>query len=259
MIRLITWYDDNMSRSAELCVRSAEKHGVEKAESQIKSFNTFDSFQYFNEEILDAKRGAGYWLFKPYVIMEAICIADEGDVIIYADAGIEFVESVRHIIDRMDQDIFFFTNGFPHVEWCKGDVYNAILGPLFSNHAHTDRDRTESGFRKQVQASVIFFKVNEATRNFVKEWLLWCQMPGFIDDSPSKLPNYPTFAEHRHDQAILTCLQIKYGYKVHFWPTAYSEHIRHTALPEDNYPTMFNHHRLRDKGKGNGQPEWPQS
>jgi hypothetical protein len=75
---------------------------------------------------------------------------------------------------------------------------------------------------------------------------LWGQMPGFIDDSPSKLPNYPTFAEHRHDQAILTCLQIKYGYKLHFWPTKYSEHIRHTARPEDNYPTMFNHHRKRD-------------
>jgi hypothetical protein len=121
-------------------------------------------------------------------------------------------------------------------------VVISICPAIYQNGIWPDKVRK----RTQVQASVIFFKVNESTKNFVKEWLLWCQMPGFIDDSPSKLPNYPTFAEHRHDQAILTCLQIKHGYKLHFWPTNYSEHIRHTALPGDDYPTLFNHHRKRN-------------
>jgi hypothetical protein len=247
MIRLVSYADGKMINALRLCAESASKQGVEQCITYQRYMvcgepgmhEIYKEFYEFNKSVLDQERGGGYWLWKPYVIYLQMLNAKEGDILIYSDAGVEFVNPVREIIDRMDEDIFFFTNGFLNVEWCKGDVYCNIL------HEFPDLP-FEYKDRKQVQASVIFFKVNQKTRDFVKEWLLWCQMPGFIDDSPSKLPNYPTFAEHRHDQAILTCLQIKYGYKLHFWPTKYSEHIRHTARPEDSYPTMFNHHRKRD-------------
>lgn len=244
MTYLVTHSDHRMTRSLQLCVDSAMKHGVGNTWPQGPS-TLSQEFKNINSDILVHERGSGYWLWKPYIIYKAMiqsCVNDE-DILIYADAGIEFVNNVNHIIDRMDEDIFFFTNGFPHVEWCKADVMNAVLPANIYEYA---------GYT-QVQASVIFFKVNEITRNFVKEWMLYCQMPGFIDDSPSKLPNYPTFAEHRHDQAVLTCLQIKYGYKLHWWPTQYSEHIR---VAGDTYPAIFNHHRKRDPGYGKGEPEW---
>lgn len=261
MIRLITWCSPNMSRSAGLCVTSALANGADFANQFPLGFNDHDSFQNFNADVLNQKRGAGYWLYKPYLIYCHLLSIPDGDILIYSDAGIEFVNHVNHIINRMDEDIFFFSNGHRHVEWCKGDVLNDICPDIFGldfddNHSRQQHIKWALDKFTQVQASVIFFRVNQRTRDFVKEWLLWCQMPGFIDDSPSKLPNYPTFAEHRHDQAILTCLQIKYGYKTHFWPTNYSEHIRHTAQPGDDYPTIFNHHRLRNPGAGDGQPEW---
>lgn len=255
MIRCITFSDEKMTQSAELCCRSALKFGCDEARQFNKS--TIEGyFTNFNKDIFSNERGCGFWLWKPYLIEVSMRDMNEGDILIYADAGIEFVNSVHHIIDKMDEDIFFFTNGWPHVEWCKMDVINGVLG-WQDRYDHGDpyiKDKMAS--YKQVQASVIFFKVNQKTKDFVKEWLLYCQMPGFIDDSPSKLPNYPTFAEHRHDQAILTCLQIKYGYKLHFWPTNYSEHIRHTARPEDTYPTIFNHHRKRNRSFGKGDSEW---
>lgn len=244
----ITYSDHNMTISKEKCLLSMTKHGIDGV-AGFEPGHVENYFKLANADIWAAKRGPAYWLWKPYVIYEAISPMKDGDILVYSDAGVEFVDSVKHITDRMDQDIFFFTNGFPHVEWCKGDVWGRING--FSKWSNDDPEimfHYSDTRRKytQVQASVIFFRVNETTRNFVKEWLLWCQMPGFIDDSPSNLPNYPTFAEHRHDQAILTCLQIKYGYKLHFWPTNYSEHIRHTAQPGDDYPTLFNHHRKRN-------------
>lgn len=236
MTRLVTFADSRMTTSAKLCCLSASKMGVDVCWPQSPDTIT-QEFRDMNAEIFKHDRGYGYWVWKPYFIYKSMLNCQDGDILIYSDAGVEFLQPVQYIIDKMDEDIFFFTNGFPHVEWCKGDVIDAILPANVYEYAN----------KKQVQASVIFFRVNETTRNFVKEWLLYCQMPGFIDDSPSKLPNYPTFAEHRHDQAILTCLQIKYGYKLHFWPTNYSEHIRHTAQPEDNYPSMFNHHRKRNE------------
>ncbi len=235
MIYGVVYADDNMRKSQKVCAESMKRAGI--SDIHLHTPMTLgDDFTRMTRYILKEDRGAGYWIWKPYVIdltMSLFYSVKDGDYIVYADAGVEFVAPINHIISRMEQDIFFFTNGFPHVEWCKGDVLRAICGDI-------GRDKL------QVQASVIVIRVSPETRRFIREWLLWCLMPGFIDDSPSVSPNYPTFAEHRHDQAVLTCLQIKYGYRLHFWPTNYSEHIRHTAQPGDDYPTLFNHHRKRD-------------
>jgi hypothetical protein len=218
MIRLVSYADDKMIKALRLCAESASKQGVEQGVTYQRYMvcgepgmtGIYKEFYEFNKETLDQERGGGYWLWKPYVIYLQMLNAKDGDILIYSDAGVEFVNPVSEIIDRMDEDIFFFTNGFPNVEWCKGDVLNSIMPFSLSKGIATLDPSTYGNIEwasdsrdfKQVQASVIFFKVNQKTRDFVKEWLLWCQMPGFIDDSPSKLPNYPTFAEHRHDQAI---------------------------------------------------------
>lgn len=253
----ITYSDERMITSARVCLESMQQHGVDHTRGYNsdwwKAWEHSDTFDWLNKDVLSTKRGGGYWLWKSWCVAQMMTKIDDGDILIYSDAGVKWVNRVHHIIDVMDQDIFFFTNGFPHVEWCKADCIDAIIpGHMIQLGAKREVNLLAKHL-KQVQASVIFIKVNQNTRNFVKEWLLWCQMPGFIDDSPSKLPNYPTFAEHRHDQAILTCLQIKYGYKLHWWPTAYAEHIR---VAGDNYPVMFDHHRKRNTGMGEGQPEW---
>lgn len=236
MTTLISYASDNMTISQEALTVSAYKYGIDHVISYGRK-DIDDNFYLTNKEIFDAERGAGYWLWKPYIINKTINKLNEGDILIYSDAGVRLISDPKAIIHRMDDFIFLFSNGWPHVEWCKADVIDKILGKLFPLTSPYDLISF-----KQVQASVIFFKVCDATKRFVKEWLLWCQMPGFIDDSPSKEPNYPTFAEHRHDQAILTCLQIKHNYRLHWWPTIYSEHLPRT----DSYPPMFEHHRLRN-------------
>lgn len=245
MIYGITYSSGNMDISAKKCVESMERNGVDKATRKggPRYYRDEDeTFWRLNEATLTADRGAGYWLWKPYIIFWAMEYANDGDILIYSDAGVEFVNHVSHIINRMDEDIFFFSNGWPHYDWCKKVVFDTILpwGPdaKWQQMANTRYEMP------QVQASVIFIRVNDNTRYFVKEWLLWCQMPGFIDDSPSPGGERPGFQEGRHDQAILTCLSYKYGYRQHWWPTQYSNHIPRSS--EDNYPVMFNHHRLRD-------------
>lgn len=253
MIYGITYADHRMTKSAEVCKQSMLDNGADRA--YVLDSDNFgggssydvDSFYSMNKNTLNADRGAGYWLWKPFVITQTMFEdCNDGDILIYSDAGVEFINSVHHIIERMDEDIFFFTNGWPHVEWCKMDVMDGILA-WHSRDENGDPYVAENMINyKQIQASVIFFRVNQKTMDFVKEWLLYCQMPGFIDDSPSKLPNYPTFAEHRHDQAILTCLAIKHGYTMdHWWPTQYSMHLPRSE--RDSYPVMFNHHRRRNE------------
>ena len=237
----ITYASDNMTKAAEVCQKSALKYGCEETFTGWVNHE----FYQFNKSILDSERGSGFWLWKPFIIYKALLeLVPEDEVLVYSDAGVEFINDLSHI--QMDEDVFFFGNNWNHVDWCKADVINAIL-PNYEID-RPDYQRSLSN-KKQIQASVILFRNTQKVRDFVKEWLLYCQMPGFIDDSPSKLPNVGSFQEHRHDQAILTCLQIKYGYKLHYWAASYNDgQFTYDKLPcyTDTYPILFNHHRKRN-------------
>jgi hypothetical protein len=258
---LVTFSDEIMRRSADLCVDSAMQHGV-------------DGITWaFAATIADKAngRGLGFWAWKPRIILDLLTDAtgglahpDEGDILIYSDAGVEFVDNVNYVIDRMDQDIWLFGNQYEHAHWCKRDIVEAVW-PLSIDDwrkawwAKNDEERRAQNpdhvvwerFGKQVQASVIFFRVNDKTRAFVKEWLDWCLFEGgrLIDDSPSRSPNHPEFQENRHDQAILTTIAYRDGYKLHYWPASYNDgafEYPRGDYPDDGYPMLFDHHRKRN-------------
>lgn len=242
MIYGITYCEENMTISGELCKSSMEKNGFDNVRL-YRRHEINGWFDMFNYKTLSAKRGAGYYLWKPYFINEAIGNCQDGDYLIYSDAGCEWIESPTHIVNVMTQDIFLFCNGHRHVEWSKSDVNRAICGDV-------------SFDQMQVQASIVFFRVNEYTRNFVKEWLLFGQMPGFIDDSPSKIPNVPTFAENRYDQAILTALAIRDGIEMHWWADHLWFETQRYRWPNDKYPALVKHHRKRNPNSNTGDVEW---
>lgn len=131
--------------------------------------------------------------------------------------------------------------------WDKRDALVALHQML-----HVYPDTQWKRFGKQVQASVIFFRVSDYTRKFVKEWLDWCLFEGgrLIDDSPSRTPNHPEFQENRHDQAILTTMAYRDGLKLHWWPAIYNDgQFTYEKLPvyaNDDYPPIFHHHRRRN-------------
>lgn len=232
MIRLITFADDKMSKAAEICCKSGIWNNID----EFERFDPDDidvKFYRKNKAILDAERGPGYWLWKPYFIDKTLKRLNEGDHLVYADAGVEFINNIRYVIDRMDQDIWLFGNMFPHHHWCKNDVMAALnFHPV----------------GKQAQASVIVIKNTYYARAFVANWLKWCQEPGLIDDSPSKTPNHPEFKEHRHDQAILTTLACRDEIRLHWWPAQYNcgaFQYEKTGY-NDQYPILFHHHRRRD-------------
>lgn len=235
---LLTCSDESMTRSRALCARSAKEHGVNNAIECVLNPNS--------------ERGCGFWKWKPGILNYLMTGKDpfvnlrDNDILIYSDAGIEFIDNVNYIIDRMDQDIFLFGNMWEHAHWCKADIAQAIMP--------TDNPRVLDWrrFGKQVQASVIFFRVSDYAKAFVKEWLDWCIFEGgrLIDDSPSRLPNHPEFRENRHDQAILTTMAYREGIKLHWWPAQYNDGAfvyERGAYSDEGYPVLFNHHRRRNR------------
>lgn len=236
MTRLITFTDQNMTIAADICVKSALANNVNDA----KVYGPTDIDPHFfdrNIEIFKQPRGYGYWLWKPYFINRELQLLKEGDYLIYADAGVEFVNNINHVIDRMRGDVWLFGNTWEHEHWCKGDIINAVFK---GRHCV---------FGKQVQASVIIIRKTEISKSFVSEWLKLCQVPGLIDDSASKVPNHSEFRENRHDQAILTTLAYRDGIKLHWWPAMYNAgnfNYEKTGYT-DTYPILFHHHRMRNE------------
>lgn len=235
-INLVTFASQEYRQSADILRDSAWRHGVNGVMLRTPEQFALSNIYRENQALFSQPRGCGYWAWKPLAILSAMSYDD--DVLIYADAGVEFIGNVQEIISRMDQDIFLFGNNWEHAHWCKADVM-AELGPW-------------GWFGKQVQASVIFFRVTDYTRHFVGEWLDWCLFEGgrLIDDSPSRTPNHPEFREHRHDQAILTTMAYRDGLKLHWWPASYNDGaFIYEKLPQyaaDDYSVLFNHHRKRN-------------
>jgi len=62
-----------------------------------------------NKNILQRKRGAGYWLWKPYIICQELYLARDGDIIVYSDASVDFVANTSYLIKlTVKQDIIIF-------------------------------------------------------------------------------------------------------------------------------------------------------
>lgn len=250
MIQLITFASKEYTISAKKLVESAWKFGCDCTGAIHDPQYLKDSgFYDLNKEIFDQPRGAGYWLWKPYIIYRRLLEMQLGEILFYSDAGVELSADIHHVTDCMgDNDIFLFSNGWNHADWCKADIM-ARINNTISNVQHT---MSGSYFslsenmleKKQVQASNMFFRVSEKSRRFVKEWLCYAQLPGLIDDSPSIIPNAPTFQENRHDQAIIGSLAIRDNIPLRWFPSSTGYHI---PRGDDQYPEIFLHHRKRNE------------
>lgn len=233
MITHITFASDNMTISAKICSDSALKNGADHSILYTPESFT-DEFAQANHETLSQTRGAGYWLWKPWIIFDALIETQPGDFIIYTDAGLIINATINNLIAHMDQDILLFGNTHPHSRWCKMDVLKAM-----------NCNRADFLNHEQVQASAIVIKKTPWSVKIISQWLRWAQTPGFIDDSPSIAQNTPQFIEHRHDQAILTNIALLNNIRMHWWAAQYNRGNR--TKYADNFPfPFFLHHRKRN-------------
>jgi hypothetical protein len=233
MIYHVSYASDNMSISLDKCRASALRYGCDAT----INVDIDPDFAAHNRHILSQPRGAGYWLWKPYVIHRALfckyIIRDE-DYIVYTDAGVELVTNINRIIDEMErngEDIFLFGNHYQHRDWCKREVFDAL--------------NCKDGH--QVQASAMVLKNSENAMYLVEEWLDQCQYGNQINDILES-EQYPGFREHRHDQAILTAVAQAMGLKLHWWPAMYNggAFVYDKGIYTDDYPIIFHHHRKRN-------------
>ena len=261
---LVNYGGDVFAKSSKRLRESALKYGVDEVVEFTRKDIVSSEFYARNKWILDQKRGAGLWLWKPYIILEALKKADDGDIVFYSDSGIEIISSLAPLVEICKKkSMILFRLENPNRSWIKRDCF-----------ALTRCDSEEYWNGTQVYGSFQVYKKNKENVAFTQEWLKFCENRDIISDLPGicGLPNFPEFVAHRHDQAVLTLMAIKHKVELFRDPCQYGDYYKlkefrkegelkkakpcyfekYSKNPMENsrYPTLLRHHRERTKDIG---------
>lgn len=187
-------------------------------------------FKRRNAHILGQARGAGYWLWKPYIIHQTLAASAANDLLCYSDAGSLFTRSVAPLVaamQRTQQDVIAFEMKY-HRErvWTKRDAFVLL-----------DCDEDRYAVTGQVMAGCSFWRKTPFTTMLAAEWLRYVQDERIVTDAPNRCgrPNFPEFREHRHDQSVWSLLCKKHQVALHrepWRPAAADDGYTHSTYPD---------------------------
>ncbi|SFO22136.1 hypothetical protein SAMN04487831_11277 [Pseudobutyrivibrio sp. UC1225] len=243
MILAINYANDKYKVSQKYNSKTALRNGADKVVEYSPS--SIDGlFRKENEEIMSAIRGDGYWLWKPYIILDALDKVKQGDYVIYADSGSAYVNNIKKLIASLElskQDIMIFSLSKKEKYYSKRDAFVLL-----------DCDFPEYYESPQRIGTYILLKKNSNSVAFVEEWLKYSQDKRILtnDDNVMGLDNYSGFIENRHDQTVLSLLSKKHNLMPFRDPSqygfeeGYSEVVGEDVIKRSSYPQIFDSHRL---------------
>jgi len=159
------------------------------------------------KKVFNARRGGGYWLWKPYIIYKHLQLLNDNDILIYSDSGstipnrkstINKLNKYVDIVKNSDKGILAFRN--PHIEskWTKGDVFKHF-NCLDNKDIYNTRQF--SGGRLQ-----IIKKCEYSLKIYKLWWDTAKNYPNLFDDSTSITKKCNNFTENRHDQSVFSVI-----------------------------------------------------
>lgn len=197
--------------------RFASQRRIKKEAHQMRFF---DHITVGDERILEpwyrkkyrdrwSERGYGYWQWKPYLIRRVMDRMEEGDFLVYADAGcslnpngIKRLKEYLQIATDSPCGVLGFDQHWLEAEWTKADLFDyfgVLNNPQYMNHG-------------QVATTCFFLQKRPESQHIIDTWFY---IENFrhelVTDAPSHLPNVDGFQEHRHDQSVFSLLMVKYG------------------------------------------------
>jgi hypothetical protein len=233
-LTLVSFSTPDWSAALDRLVASASIHGADS----ILRFGAQDwlgtPFYFEHLQLLSAKRGFGYWIWKPYFIREALRRARDGEIVMYADAGSEIIAPLTPLIELARERtpiVTFALHGHINRQWTKRDAFVAL-----------GLDSKRYWNAEMVNAAFHVYRAGPESRAFVDEWLAACVTKRIVTDDPNARgrKNLPGFKEHRFDQALFSLLCEKHGLERFRDPSQWGERY---PMPNSPYGILIHHHR----------------
>jgi hypothetical protein len=179
--------------------------------TEVKIFNPRDLKMVASGDdydfIITNKRGFGYWLWKPILVLEFLNNHPEIDVVLYVDAGcdLNFNASSRRTWDKYlgyleSNNGIAFKMELIENSWTKQEVFNQFSE--FENFRNSE----------QLLAGV-FMMGRQFAVDFCHQWLETMRTSGYclLDDNYDESIQKPGFLQHRHDQSIFSLMTKQNG------------------------------------------------
>ena len=204
---------------------SAHQYGITNIISYYDRDLVKTEFYKKNKIILDNSKGAGFWLWKPYYINEALNKISDGDVLFYVDAASTFIASPEDLIKITQGNekgiIAFDARPLLNRQFCRRDAFINLA---------CDNEQTWDSWH--IMATMLVIKKTAFSMAFIKEWLEECQNPYSIvnNNNSNQFITYqkeiPGFIDHRSDQSILSILVSKHCLGTFRNPTLWGNYLK---------------------------------
>lgn len=150
------------------------------------------------EDVFANKRGAGYWIWKPWIILNTLEQIPENAILVYGDSNTLFKRPIDDLIAvAQKHDIILLQH--PNLS----REQEAQLTTLEKLNCNTNECRKG----RNVVACFMVLRNTATTRQFIAEWLANCKNREIFlrDDRES-----PELKEHLYDQPILGIMAYHY-------------------------------------------------
>lgn len=171
------------------------------------------SYKDEHKNIFAYKRGAGLWLWKPFIIYQTLKSVNEGDWLFYSDAGVTFINNLHHLVEcaeRNATDIFTVEQPMLCRQFTKRECYH-IMG--IEDHGENQA------------LGLLLLRKSEISMKFVAEWLHLCENEELLSPNTfhPEIAEWNDFYSHREDQSILSLLRDKWELPSFRDPSDYGE------------------------------------
>lgn len=218
---------------------SAKEYGINSFFSFKKRDLLKTSFYERNIQFFNQERGFGFWLWKPYFILEALNKINYGDILFYLDSGCLFINGPEPLITIAKENehgiIAFDAKPLTNAQFTKRDTF-----------INLNCDAEDFWEAYHAIATVIVFKKTDFAVSFVKEWLRCCENIDSLSNYPNKnqKSNLSSFIEHREDQSIFSILLKKHNITTYRNPSLWGNFLKKEEFREKDeivsYPYLLN-------------------
>jgi len=222
---LVSYASERFKRVERDLHESARAYGIENIISYCE-YDLYASDYYLqNKSILDEECGGGLWAWKPYFILSALSRLEDGEILLYCDAGSLIVESPSPLIDLAAKQakgiVLFDARPLKCRQFAKRDSF-----------VRMNCDKPKYWNANKIIATILLVRKSKTAVQFLEEWLHYCQDRATIshDLNTCGLDSFPDFIQHRWDQSILNILATKYKLETYRNPTLWGNFLKLPAF-----------------------------
>ncbi len=212
-IHLISYADgaEIYRQNQNILAMSAINRGVDFIHNYRR--NHIDPAFIRTNPIMNDPTGAGYWLWKPYLILKTLKKIPEGDIVIYGDTGWLIRQNIRDYFTTAlgNKDVLLFAYNPKDYRLAgtiaSGDTFDAL-------NCRNEQCR----YSHHVWAGILVLRNSKQSRSFIEQWLRLAKNTDLLTGRKQHSLPFPEFSHHQHDEGLLSVLAGKESAQVSFTP-----------------------------------------